>query len=139
MIKAYNIAKKIAPTCISLCLALCLVFSSLSSYTFEIFFNANSNHTEISVAQLEQGYIHHTNPSKSNFLAEVIDIEEENDKNTHKKNLNITFAKILRILWSYSFIKQESIQSVDYSEFFTVKITEPCYIKYCSLKIPSLA
>ena len=83
MTKFYNKENNILPTCISLCLVVCLIFSSLSAYTFEIFFNNNANQTTFTAAQLEQGFVHHTAISKNQLLAELIDIEEEEDENSH--------------------------------------------------------
>ena len=136
MTKLYNRESNTLPTCISLCLAVCLIFSSLSAYTFEIFFNDNTNQTIFSKTQLEEGYVHHTIISKNEFLAELIDIEEE-DENSHKKNSNITFAKVLRTLWSYSFVEADNLYAIEHVVVPVIKIAEPCYIEYCSLKIPS--
>lgn len=135
MIKPYNIAKKIAPALISLCLALCLIFSSFSAYTAEIFFSDNSTETTFSVTQLEQGYVHHTTTSKSEFLAEISDNEEDDDF-SYKNKTNL-LSTILRTLWSYSYVEADNLSAVQHAETPVVKIAEHYYIEYCSLKIPS--
>jgi hypothetical protein len=61
--------------------------------------------------------------------------KEEEDFISKKKEL--LFGTILRVLWSYSTVDLGNLSSIEYAEFPVVKIFEPCYIAYCSLKIPS--
>lgn len=132
-----NTIAKTIPACISLCLVLCLVFSSLSAYSFETLFNNTSVETTFTTTQLEQGFVHHTSISKNEFLAELIDTEEKDDDNIHKNNSKLTL-KLLRTLWSYSSVEADNHTTVEFTEIPILKIAVPCYIEYCSLKIPSL-
>lgn len=132
MTKSDNITQKIATSAISISLVVCLIFSSLTVYFSSVFFNDNFDETSISA----QEHVYHTNSTKSDFLAEIIDLEEEEDEILHKKKVE-SFNTVLRTLWSYSFIEAENQSVIDYAEVPVVKISEPCYIEYCSLKIPS--
>lgn len=135
MEKSSYITQKLIPTCISLSLAICLIFSSLSIYTSDIFFSDDSNESTISVIQIGQGYVHHTTTPKNEFLAEVADTEEDDDFTSKKKSTLLN--TILRTLWSYSFIEADNFSAIEYADTPIIKIAEPCYIEYCSLKIPS--
>ena len=136
MTKQNNIIKQIASPCISLCLVVCIVFSSLSAYSSELYFNENTSETSFSLAQFNQDYIHHTNASKTEFLAEIFDAEEEEDDFYGKKKTTL-LSVFLRTLWSYSIVESDNLFAVEYAETPILKIAEPCYIEYCSLKIPS--
>ncbi len=135
MTKSKSIIRKIAPISMSLCLALCLVFSSLSAYTTETFFNNDITTSTFSKVQLEQDFVHHTVISKIDFLAEITDTEEDDDF-VYKKNPSL-FNIIIKTLWTYSLVETDNLSAIEYAEIPVTKISEPCYIEYCSLKIPS--
>ncbi|MCB9359902.1 MAG: hypothetical protein H6587_03095 [Flavobacteriales bacterium] len=134
-IKRQKLANRIASTFLSLGMVVCLMFSSLSVYTTEVIFSDNSNEIEFSSAQLEQGYIHHTKVDINDFLAEVVDVEEED--NFILKKETTSYNTIIRILWTYSLVEEDNLSAVEYAEVPVTKISEPYYIEFCSLKIPS--
>lgn len=115
----------------SFCLAIFLSLSSFSAYTAELFSNDNFIQVKVSVAQLKQGSIHHT--SKGKFLAEAVDFEKDNS--VGKKKILLLNA-ISRIVWSYLSIKEHTLSVAEYIKTPFIRISEPCYIEYCSLKIP---
>lgn len=136
MTKQSNIVKKIVPTFISLSLAICLILSSLSAYSTELFFNDTTNQTSFSQTQLEQECIYYTPIPKHEFIAEIIDAEEEEEDVYPKKNI-VHADFILRTLWSYSYAETENDSKIKCTEHPILLIHEPHYIEYCSLKIPS--
>ena len=134
MIKLYNITLKTGSACISLCLAISLIFSSLSAYSSESFFNATD--TDLSFTTLNKNCIHHTNTTKTTFLAEVFDAEEEDDDFLCKKKTTL-LSVFLRTLWTEKTVEGANFSALKHAQIPVVKLTEPCYIEYCSLKIPS--
>lgn len=130
-----NIIKKTTLAFISLSLALCLIFSLFATSATISFSDIEINKTSFSANEIEHGVIHNTPISRYEFLAELIDSEE--DDNAYYKKYNALIGIVLRTLWSYSCLEAESVSKNDSAEHPTLFFEQPYYIEYCSLKIPS--
>lgn len=73
--------------------------------------------------------------STTDFFAEVLDVEEEETEHESKKKLASVLITLSNCYFSHLFSGKANFSIYNQSVVFLTLI--PCYIKYCTLKIPS--
>ncbi|MCB0401046.1 MAG: hypothetical protein KDD41_03115 [Flavobacteriales bacterium] len=120
---------------ISLLLVFCLFFSSFSIYLSSSFFNDTKSDDQIITEAVST--VHHAKANGNDVFGEMLEEEEEDDDAIHKKIKLLQQTQLIRILWLANFDQTEDAPYFDDQDQVTTSLKEPCYIEYCSLKIPS--
>lgn len=118
---------------INILATLFLPFTALASHGE----TSHSNHQTFLSKQHESFVSIQKNEPKSNtdFLAEILDVEEEETELESKKKITSVFIAFTQYYLSLLYSNKISFSSYSQSVAYLTYI--PCYIKYCALKIPS--